>query len=65
MAIPIGIKYLDIQGLAEQLGLSVQTLYRWRSEGVDMPQAFRVGSRLRWSQTVVDEWLTKKEGVAA
>lgn len=57
----VGSKYLDIGELAEQLGVAVQTLYRWRSEGADMPTAFRVGSKLRWRQEVVDAWVAAQE----
>lgn len=54
-------RYLDIGELAEQMGVSVQTLYRWRSEGHDMPKGFLVGSRVRWRQSVVDEWMAEQE----
>ena len=57
--------YLDIDELANEMGVSKQTLYRWRSEGTDMPEAFRVGSRLRWSRSAVDEWLDSRAKDAA
>lgn len=49
---------LSIQEVAEQLCVSTATLYRWRSEGQDMPRAMRIGSRVRWTQESVDEWLS-------
>ncbi|WP_213816201.1 helix-turn-helix domain-containing protein [Glaciihabitans sp. dw_435] len=56
--------YLNIEDLAAQLGLSVQTLYRWRSTGADMPQGFLIGSRVRWRQETVDAWLSTQEAKA-
>lgn len=50
-------KLLDIDALADQLGVAPQTLYRWRSEGKDMPKGFLVGSRVRWRQGTVDAWI--------
>jgi len=58
---PIIGRYLDIAELAEQLGVSVQTLYRWRSEGHDMPKGFMVGARVRWRQETVDTWIEAQE----
>ena len=50
-------RYLDVNDLAEQLGMSVATLYRWRSDGTDMPKAFKIGGRVRWTQLAVDVWI--------
>lgn len=57
----VSAQYLDVGALAAQLGVSVQTLYRWRSEGHDMPQGFLVGSRVRWRQETVDAWIAEQE----
>lgn len=48
---------LDVNDLSEQLGMSVATLYRWRSDGTDMPKGFKIGGRVRWAQETVDLWL--------
>ena len=63
--IPIGVTYLYVDEVAARLGVSKQTLYRWRSEGVDMPKAFTVGSRLRWRSSTVDAWMEAREEVSA
>ena len=60
----VASQYLDVADLAAQLGVSVQTLYRWRSEGHDMPKGFLVGSRVRWRQETVDEWIAAQEAKA-
>lgn len=54
-------RHLDVSDVAEQLGVAVQTLYRWRSEGKDMPKGFKVGGRVRWRQESVDAWITAQE----
>lgn len=48
---------LDVNDVAGQLGLSVATLYRWHSDGTEMPKAFKIGGRLRWTQLSVDEFV--------
>ncbi|MGA1812755.1 helix-turn-helix domain-containing protein [Frondihabitans sp. 4ASC-45] len=53
----IGSQYLDVGAIAEQLGVSVATIYRWRSEKRDMPRAFKAGGKVRWTQDSVDEWV--------
>lgn len=62
---PMHSSYLDINDLAEVLGLSKASLYRWRSDGTDMPQGFKIGSRVRWTQQSVDEWIEAQQLKAA
>lgn len=50
-------RYLDVNDLAAQLGISAATLYRWRSDGTDMPKGFKIGGRVRWTQLAVDVWI--------
>jgi len=54
-------RYLDINDLAEELGVSVATLYRWRSDGSDMPTGFKIGSQVRFRQETVDAWIEEQE----
>jgi excisionase family DNA binding protein len=49
---------LNVENVAEQLGVSVATIYRWRSLGENCPPAFKIGSSVRWSQDSVDNWLS-------
>ena len=58
-------RFLDINDLAEQLGISVATLYRWRSDGTDMPRGFLIGSRVRFKQEVVDLWIEAQQTKAS
>lgn len=60
-----GEQLVDVHQLADQLGVAVQTIYRWRSEGIDMPRGFKVGNAVRWRQQVVDEWIAAQEAKAA
>jgi excisionase family DNA binding protein len=60
----VSSRYLDINDLAEQLGMSTATLYRWRSDGTDMPIGFMIGSRVRWKQETVDAWIAAQEAKA-
>lgn len=56
---------LNIEDLAEQLGVSVATIYRWRSNGESCPPAFKIGGAVRWSQESVDEWLNSQMEIAS
>lgn len=58
-------KLLSVEQLGDQLGVAVQTIYRWRSEGRDMPKAIKIGGRIRWRQESVDAWLAIAETKAA
>jgi excisionase family DNA binding protein len=42
--------------VGEMLGLSTQTLAKWRSEGRG-PTYIKVGDRVRYSETDVQAWL--------
>lgn len=61
----VASQYLDIHGLAEQLGISVATVYRWRAAGVDLPPAIRIGSRVRWRPETVAAWAAANEAKSA
>lgn len=51
---------LTLSQLADQLGVSVQTLYDLRSQGRG-PRGFRVGRELRFRVSEVDAWLAQLE----
>lgn len=61
----MGKKLLTINELAEQMGVAVQTIYRWRSDGTDMPKGFKVGNLVRWREETVDAWIAAREGKVA
>lgn len=50
---------LDIEGLAEYLGITVGQIYSARHRG-QMPPAFKVGRALRWRIEDVDEWVASR-----
>lgn len=53
-------KLLDVEDVADQLGLAVQMIYRKRSDGDPLPKAIRIGNRLRWRQEDVDDWIAER-----
>ena len=60
-----GDHFLTIDDLAERWGISPATLYRWRSDGADMPPAVRIGNRVRYRLAAVEAWEAAREGSAA
>jgi predicted DNA-binding transcriptional regulator AlpA len=50
-------RLLDINELSRQLGLSVTSIYRRRSTGEPLPPAVKLGTRLRWTQESIDEYI--------
>lgn len=42
--------------LAEELGVSLATIYGWRTRG-EGPRAIKVGGQLRYRRSEVDRWL--------
>lgn len=55
---------LKIKDLAALLGVSVQTIYRFRSEGRDdlLPPCVMIGAQPRWRRETVEKWLDEREG---
>jgi len=49
-------KLISEQEAAEQLGVSIQTMRRWRSEGRDLPWA-RIGNQIRYRQEDVTNFV--------
>lgn len=48
---------LNVHDLAEQMGVSVATIYRKRSTGEPFPRAVKFGRAVRWTQAEVDRWI--------
>lgn len=49
-------KLWTVEGLAEYLGVPVQTIYRWNSRGQGPPYV-RLGKHARYRPADVDAWL--------
>ena len=60
----IAARYLDINDLADRYGISAATIYRWRSEGRDMPRALKIGNAVRWRLEEVERWEAEHTGEA-
>ena len=53
---------LDVEAMAEVLGMSPQSLYTRRSRDPDsLPPAIRLGRRLMWRLATVENWLAELE----
>jgi predicted DNA-binding transcriptional regulator AlpA len=50
----------DIDGVADYLGVTKQTIYSWRTTGYG-PAGFRVGKHLRWRAATVINWTVRLE----
>ena len=53
--------YLTPEQLADELGISTRTLYRWRRVWGDAPPVTKVGRRLLFRRAAVDSWLRSLE----
>ncbi|MBF4512024.1 helix-turn-helix domain-containing protein [Plantibacter sp. VKM Ac-2885] len=58
-------RLLDVKELAEQLHVSVATIYRKRSLSEPLPAAVKIGGRVRWRQDTVDAWVESQEAAVA
>lgn len=49
-------KYLSVDNVAVRIGVSRETIYRWKKEG-DLPKAFKMsGGTTRWKISDIEEW---------
>jgi excisionase family DNA binding protein len=52
-------RLLNVEQLANYLGVPVATLYQWRYRG-EGPPGFRVGRHVRYRWTDVAEWIERQ-----
>lgn len=50
----------DVNQLSLQLGWSVSTIYRRRSNGDSLPRAVKFGNAVRWRQSDIDSWIAEQ-----
>jgi excisionase family DNA binding protein len=55
----IAPRLLTVREVAEYLGVPVQTLYTWRSNGIG-PRGSKVGRHVRYRPEDVEAWLEQK-----
>jgi predicted DNA-binding transcriptional regulator AlpA len=55
---------MSIRDLSDYLGISVSTLYVWRSTG-DGPPSFKVGRSVRYRAGDIERWLRERKGYAS
>lgn len=54
-------RYITIEDWTGQLGVSLQTGYRWVREGA-FPPPLRISAKcIRWKKTVVDAWIQSRQ----
>jgi predicted DNA-binding transcriptional regulator AlpA len=55
----VGDRLLNVEQLAQILGVKVSTIHDWRYRGgpLDLPPAVRLGSALRWRASDVRKFL--------
>lgn len=52
-------KWLSVQGIADHLGISKETVYRWLEKGA-IP-AHRIGKLWRFKSSEIDDWIVTGE----
>lgn len=58
-------KLLTPEVLGEMLGMSVQTVYNRRAQGLSLPPAVKLGRLLRFRQSDVQDWITSQIEISA
>ncbi|WP_417723386.1 helix-turn-helix transcriptional regulator [Salipiger sp.] len=55
------ITYLNVQQVAERLGVSAASIWRWKRDG-DFPRAVKLGGRTtRWKLADVEAWEASRQ----
>lgn len=50
------VRLLDVNDVAEMLGVSSRQVYRLADGGL-MPKPIKLGGSVRWDRNVIDEWV--------
>jgi predicted DNA-binding transcriptional regulator AlpA len=53
-------RLLTPEALSAMLGMSVQTVYNRRSQGLPLPRAVKLGRLLRFRESDVETWLDRQ-----
>ncbi|WP_078344314.1 helix-turn-helix transcriptional regulator [Mycobacteroides chelonae] len=56
--------YIDAEGIADLLGISVNTVRYWQQRG-DLPPSGKFGRRRKWLRADIDTWRHAKIGGAS
>ena len=51
---------MTVKQVAEALGVSERSVWRWSSDGT-LPPGIRIGASVRWPERSIREWLARRE----
>lgn len=51
--------FVTIEGLADELGVPVRTVYAWRHRGLG-PRGYKIGKHVRFRRPDVEAWLERQ-----
>ena len=54
---------MTVREVAEALGVSERSVWRWSTDGT-LPPGIRIGGSVRWSEKSIREWLEQREEAA-
>ena len=54
---------LNVRQVAETLGVSERSVWRWSATGI-LPPGIKIGASVRWSEESIRQWVTKRKSKA-
>ena len=51
---------MNVQEVAEALGISERSVWRWSATGV-LPPGIKLGRSVRWSEETIRRWIARRE----
>ena len=51
---------MNVKEVAEMLGVSERSVWRWSSDGT-LPPGIKISGVVRWPRKAIDDWVAKRE----
>ena len=51
---------MTVKEVAEALGVSERSVWRWSATGI-LPPGIKIGASVRWREETIEQWLAKQE----